>query len=394
MRILFIHEVNYLNKVIFEMHEFPELLALAGHEVSFFHYPERPDRRRVSLRARHEPIPGRVHPEASIRLITAPTFGGHAMERYVAPLLVLPTLSREIHKGRYDAIVLYAVPTLGWQAVSIAKRAGVPVLFRALDVSHKIRASLFAPLIRMAERYIYRNADLVSANNPAMAEYCRESSGRTGPTVVNVPPVDLSHFSGPAEPAMRVELEIPASGKVLLYMGTFFGFCGLDRVVEAMPAELAKHPDLFLVLVGGGELDAFLRKRVAELGIGDRVVFTGVVPYAKLPRYLKVADVAINPFRPELLTNVALPHKILQYMAAGVPTVSTSLSGIRGLLGEDSGVTWAASQDAVAETAASLSHATPKQLASIASTQARKVTELFSQKAALGSFEESLRAVR
>ena len=33
MKILFIHEVNYRAKVVFEMHEFPELLSLAGHEV-------------------------------------------------------------------------------------------------------------------------------------------------------------------------------------------------------------------------------------------------------------------------------------------------------------------------------------------------------------------------
>jgi len=394
MKILFIHEVNYVNKVIFEMHEFPELLSLAGHDVSFFHYPEKPTRRRVSLFARRESVSGRVHPDATIRLIAAPTFGGTAAERYFAPLLITPTLRREIRHGGYDVIVLYAVPTMGWQAVSIAKRAGVPLVFRALDVSHKIRATAFAPLVRWAERYVYRNAALVSANNPAMAQYCVELSGRTGPTTINTPPVDLSHFSGSSDASARTELGIPAGGKVMLYMGTFFEFSGLDRAVEAMPAALAKHPDLYLVLVGGGKLDTSLRSRVLELDLSERVIFTGVVPYALLPRYLKVADVAINPFRPEFLTNVALPHKVLQYMAAGVPAVSTRLSGIHGLLGDDSGVTWATSEDDVAEIAAELAHATPTHLTSIASTQARAVKHLFSHTTALRAFEAALRSVR
>ena len=62
MRILFIHEVNYRDKVIFEMHEFPELLSLRGHDVSFLHYPEGAGRQHSSLRTRREVISGRVHP--------------------------------------------------------------------------------------------------------------------------------------------------------------------------------------------------------------------------------------------------------------------------------------------------------------------------------------------
>ena len=39
MKILVLHEIDYLEKVIYEIHEFPELLARAGHEVTFFHFP-------------------------------------------------------------------------------------------------------------------------------------------------------------------------------------------------------------------------------------------------------------------------------------------------------------------------------------------------------------------
>ena len=40
MKILVLHEIDYLEKVIYEIHEFPELLARAGHEVTFFHFQE------------------------------------------------------------------------------------------------------------------------------------------------------------------------------------------------------------------------------------------------------------------------------------------------------------------------------------------------------------------
>lgn len=393
MKILFIHEVNYRSKVIFEMHEFPELLAARGHEVSFFHYPEATGRGNVSLRARRERISGRVHSAVSLTLITPPTFGGGRGERLFAPLLALRSLHREVRKGGYDVVVLYAVPTTGWQAVFFARRAGVPVVFRALDVSHLIRGSRLAPLIRAAERYVYRHATLLSANNPALGDYCDQISEREGPTVVHLPPLDLSHFRGPFGDELRGALGLTPRQKVLVFMGSFFSFSGLDVVVDALPPLVERFPDLRVVLVGGGELDADLRERVERLGLSNHVIFTGVVPYAELPRYLGLADVAINPFHPALLTNVALPHKVLQYMAAGTPVVSTSLTGLRAVLGDDSGVTWVDASADLPVVAAELAHAPRAALREIAGRQMRCVGERFEEGRAVDAFETSLQAL-
>ncbi|MFC6354802.1 glycosyltransferase [Luethyella okanaganae] len=394
MRILFIHEVNYSNKVIFEMHEFPEMLALRGHEISFFHFPEHPDVPRRSLRTRHERIRGRVYPEAEIELITPPTLGGGAMERYIAPLWNLPSLRREIVHGGYDVIVLYAVPTSGWQTVGLAKKHGIPVIFRALDVSHQIRESPLSGLVRAAEKYVYRNVSLLSGNNPAMVDYCVEISGRTGPSRVNVPPIDLGHFETPVEGIDRAAVGLRAEDRVVLYMGSFFSFSGLDVALRRFSEEFDEHPDLRIVLVGGGELDGALRAIVAELGIEDRVIFTGVVSYTDLPSYLKLADVAINPFVPQLLTHVALPHKILQYMASGIPTVSTSLGGIRGLLGDDSGVIWGAGPEEVAELATRLAYAESAERSAIAERQLASIAATFSKEDSVASLEEAMNTVR
>jgi len=393
VRILFIHEVNYLNKVIFEMQEFPELLALEGHDVSFFHYPEAPDEPTVSWRTTRDTISGRVHPEAEIRLITPPTFGGGALERYVAPLLATPALRHEIRRGGYDVVVLYAVPTTGWQAVAFAKRAGVPIVYRALDVSHQIRESPLAPLIHKAERYVAGNASLVSGNNPAMSAYCARISDRTGPTTTDLPPIDLSHFEEGGAQDMRPALGLSPDDTVLLFMGSFFAFSGLDVLIDDLGSHFDAHPDLKLVLVGGGELDAQLRATVARRSLESRVIFTGVVPYSSLPAYLASADVAVNPFRPELLTNVALPHKVLQYMAAGVPTVSTDLEGLRGVLGDGSGVTLVHDQRGVANAAVSLAYEPASVRTDIARRQRDYVDRTFSQRLAVEAFERTLQSL-
>lgn len=393
MRILFVHEVNYLDKVIYEMHEFPELLALRGHDVAFFHYPEAPTTPTRSLRTTRRRIAGRAYPDAEIELITPPTFGGRPIERYAAPLLNLPGLSKEIRRGGYDVVVLYAVPTTGWQAVSIAKRAGVPVVFRALDVSHQIRSTVVGSLIRRAEKHVYSTADMISANNPAMAEYCVDLSGRSGPVSVDLPPVDVSHFATPAS-GVRASLGFAPDDRVVVYMGSFFGFSGLDILLEKAAPELRADPSLKLLLVGGGELDAELRRRTEDLGLGDQVVFTGVIPYADLPGYLAAATVAVNPFRPQLITDVAFPHKVLQYMAAGVPAVSTSLRGLRGVLGEESGVTWAQGPADVVEHALEVARLPEPERVRIAKRQQEFLAATFSKESAVAGFEETLLSVR
>jgi glycosyltransferase involved in cell wall biosynthesis len=115
-------------------------------------------------------------------------------------------------------------------------------------------------------------------------------------------------------------------------MGTFFYFSGLDEVLERLAH--FKSSDWVLVLVGGGEERLNLERLVEDLELAPKVKFTGFVDFDSLSSYLKIADVAINPMRILAVSNYALPNKVLQYLASGVPVVSTRLAGLRSLVGE------------------------------------------------------------
>jgi glycosyltransferase involved in cell wall biosynthesis len=353
VKILFIHEVNYRSKVVFEMHEFPELLAARGHEVTFYHFPEgehtvSPNSWAIRTAVTH--IPGRAHPDQRIRLITPPHVGGRPTERVLAPVLNAPSLWHLITSGKFDAIVSYSVPTTGWQAVYFAKRANVPFLFRAIDISHSLRKTRFGPLIKRAERYVYEHADLVSANNPALLAYCRENGAPDDRLVINLPPLDTEHFSpGPKNPELLRRLGIAESDKVILFMGTLFRFAGLADVMKTLRPSLKTRRDLRLVILGDGEDREHLHALRASLDLQNEVVFTGRIEYEDLPEYLRLADVAINPFEHSLTTDCALPHKVLQYLAVGIPTVSTDLAGLIGVVGEGNGVQFEVSPSLVAD---------------------------------------------
>ena len=342
LKILFIHEVSYRKKVIFEMHEFPELLALRGHEISFFEFDEGRKFWQKGQAPKSEVIQGRVHPDARINLSRPFQVGIPGVDRILALVAVLPTLRKLFKNNNFDAVVLYAVPTYGLQALGIAKRFKVPVLFRALDVSHRIRSSLLSPVIKWVEKRIYQQVDLLSANNAAMAEYCRGLGKRTKPTLVHYPPLDLSHFEkAERDQSLRRFLGFSDEDFVVVYMGSFFYFSGLKAALTEFADLVASDPKFKFLLIGGGEQYRELRNLVLALEIQDQVVFTGFIEYQELPRYLKVADVAVNTLEPTLVANVAFPNKVLQYMAAGLPVVSTKLDGLRSVFQRQKNITWA-----------------------------------------------------
>src|SRR5690606_7448572 len=107
------------------------------------------------------------------------------------------------------------------------------------------------------------------------------------------------------------------SGKVLGFIGSFYGYEGLDLLLDAMPQVLAKLPDARLLLVGGGPQQAALASQAARLGIGDRVIFTGRVPHERVPAYSSLVDVFVFPRKSMRLTELVTPLKPLEAMAQG-----------------------------------------------------------------------------
>lgn len=383
-----VHEVDYLEKVIYEIHEFPELLAAAGHEVTFFQFQEGADRAKKNT-FREREISGRVHPKARIKLVGPHQFGVPAIDRLWATLSSWPALFKVFREGRFDVVLNFAVPTYGLQVLAVAKLFGVPVVHRALDVSHEIRESIYRLPILAVEKILYRLVGTLSANNEAMKSYCQSLSGRKKPSYVNFPPLDLLHFSSASyDTALRDLLGIKELDKVITYMGSFFYFSGLPECIHEFAKSSKSDRHLKLLLIGGGEQDKELRDLVVDLGLNQSVIFTGFVPYSDLPKYLKLSSVAINPLKISRVAAVAFPHKVLQYLASGLTVVSTRLEGLVSAIDGVAGLNWEVSPEACIEKAVSLiqSENSLQQPESVR----RKLSELFAPEAALVSLTKTL----
>ena len=70
------------------------------------------------------------------------------------------------------------------------------------------------------------------------------------------------------------------------------------------------------LVIGDGNGLPWLHRRAAELGVADRVLFTGRVPYAEVPTYLRLMDAAMSTQTNNIPGRVRTTGKLPEYMAA------------------------------------------------------------------------------
>ena len=115
--------------------------------------------------------------------------------------------------------------------------------------------------------------------------------------------------------------------KVLVSVGRLAPEKNWDTLLQAFAKVYEKHPDVRLVLIGDGTARQTLEMLAAELGITDRVTFTGAVPFEQIPRYLKAADLFAFASVTETQGLVTI-----EAMAAGLPVVAVDGPGTRDIV--------------------------------------------------------------
>jgi len=353
MKILFVHEVSWFSKVVYEIHDFPELLSLSGNDVSFLEFEEhKPGARWKSV----ESIESRSHSGSTVNVISPPHVFSGLIRRLAATIIQPLTFIKLLKRIQPDVVVTYSIPTSGWQVVSICRRREIPVMVRAIDVSHKLRKSRFETAIKKAERFVYSNADHVCANNEALRQYCISLGASPDRSSVIYPGIDITRFY-PAQPRqdLQNELGIKPTDRVLLFMGTIFRFSGLTEIIAELGPALHNNPSLKFLILGEGEDFIPLQRLVESLGLQHQVIMPGRIEYDLLADYLRLGHVALLPFRPELVTHCALPGKVLQYLACGLPTIATPLNGLQSMIAPDQGVLYVDNLKEMASTATQLS---------------------------------------
>ncbi len=115
--------------------------------------------------------------------------------------------------------------------------------------------------------------------------------------------------------------------KIIMYAGRLVYEKGVQNLISAAPKILAGYHDTKFVIAGKGGMYEELKAQVDYLGIGNKVYFTGQLPYKDLCKMYKSADIAVFPSTYEPFGVVAI-----EAMYAGIPTIVSDVGGLNEIV--------------------------------------------------------------
>jgi glycosyltransferase involved in cell wall biosynthesis len=277
---------------------------------------------------------------------------------------------------------------------SLAQAGGARVVYDMHDSAPELFAAKFGSSpalrpLRAAQDAAIRWADEVIVTNETQRELVAsggKASGKSVTIVRNGP--RIAEF--PEPPAPRAgSLTTPE----LVYVGTLDVQDGVLALAELMCT--ASLSGARLTIVGDGAAREALAARCHELGVGDRVTFTGRVAHERVAALTAAADICVDPAPGTELNHGSTMIKIAEYMACGRPTVAYELRETRRTAGDCALYAPCGDIVAFAEQIQALAQGPEQrlQLGEMARTRAMKLTWDRSEQALLGVYA-ALEAVR
>ena len=167
-----------------------------------------------------------------------------------------------------------------------------------------------------------------------------------GPIEVIPNGVDLRHFYK-AEPFPRAEFGYKPDDLLLVYAGRVAIEKNLDFLLRSFAGLAQALDNVHLLIVGGGQklFEEEMKALVTELGIAQRVRFTGMIAYDKLPAYIAMCNIFVTASVTEVH-----PLSVIEAMGAGLPVVGIYSPGVGDTI-EDGKTGFLATRDLAAYTA-------------------------------------------
>ena len=240
-----------------------------------------------------------------------------------------PLLRRLKPDVLYERYSLFA-----WAGRSLATDLGVPHIVEinsplAIEQAQYRQLSLRVTAFRLEEK-ILAEADLVVAVSSAIQKYVLDLGVPPDRVVVLPNGVDTYRFCLKRDgKPVRHTLGLEESF-VIGFAGSLKQWHGVDGLLVAS-ACLPNSLPWKLLIVGDGPMRESLARQAASLGISDRVIFTGTVPYDQMPAYLAAMDVAVAPY-PAIGHFYFSPLKLFEYMAMARPVIASTQGQIAELV--------------------------------------------------------------
>ena len=330
MNILIIHEVDWLKKVTYEIHHLSELFSLQGHKVYAVDIPDPGILSFDKITRTNIEDYNRVYEKSSVKILRTPIIPIKGLNRLSAYFTSYKFIKKILIEYKIDIAFVYSIVNNIKGTIRACNELNIPIIHRTFDVVHEIIVEKYmSNFVRKMEKESYPKLDLVIANTPFMKTWAEEMGAKN---VIVIPQgVDTNIMKNlPKDKELQKKYNINDNDKVVMYLGSILSHSGLDVIFNDMGKILKEIPEFKLLVVGDGPDLERLKQQSKQLGIYEKIIFTGFVPYKEVPRFCSLADLCINPFRMDgkyAFNDKLTPVKFFDFLSCGKPVLATPLQG-------------------------------------------------------------------
>ena len=228
-----------------------------------------------------------------------------------------------VWKKKYDVIITHEPSPITQiiPAIILGKLRKTPVYSWILDIwpdsmissVGEKKGKYVKPILTRITEWIYKNSHAIMVSSKGMMDLVNRNRDYSG---------KLVYFPNWCDDiqAMPVDgdMKLPDGFKIMM-AGNLNDGIGVDALV-ALAEKLSDIKDLWIVLVGGGTREEYLREQFKEKGIKN-VIMTGRLPFSKMPALYKQADAMLITLKETNLPHLraTVPLRMQSYMSAGKP---------------------------------------------------------------------------
>jgi len=329
MKILLVSTQDYIHHPVPSRHHyiFEELATRHEVHVPHFHVSEGPEREtRLTV---HEATKYPRKDPGIHYLVNAP-------HHY-------SVFKRIIRDEKIDVVVAAHV-LAGSAVIRAAHKYGVPVVFDLKDwfpdsaaayyKNRLIKWGLREGVWRITKYNLDRSERIVTVS-PSLVERLA-GFGYDSKLITNG--VNTDYFKPMDSKEGKRRLGLDEDCFVIGFAGSIERWFELDEVVKIFPELLKYNKDAKLLIVGGSlftDYDEQLKELAKQLGILDKVIFTGFVEYKELPQYIAAMDICLIPISLSSWTEISLSNKFFEYSACGKPILTKPSPNMMKMGGEN-----------------------------------------------------------
>ncbi len=246
------------------------------------------------------------------------------------PFLVVSEWSalflRQMIRG-YDLLHSHWLLPQGFVGTLAAKLSGLP---QVITIHGGDVFGLHQRCLIPFKRFALKHADAVTVNS-SVTENAVKSIEPTLSSVYRIPMgIDVSSISQNDTKVQAIRQKYCyGRGPLLVFVGRIVEEKGVEDFIRAVKLIEQKCPDVRAVVVGEGQDRPGLERLSKELGLTERITFTGWINSADVPKYIAAGDVFVGPSRQARNGWIeAQGLTFLEAMAVGTPVVATRNGGI------------------------------------------------------------------